>query len=135
MKRIKFSAKPLAGACLACLLAGCTSMGGTSGDGTEDDLDRDQAVFFSEAGGQNCAVKSLFGALFGGIAGALVGATKDREGALTGALVGAGVGAAGGCVYGLVENYQYDKDRASAANDEAHLKAEISQVNMQYVSI
>lgn len=81
MKRIKFSAKPLAGACLACLLAGCTSMGGTSGDGTEDDLDRDQAVFFSEAGGQNCAVKSLFGALFGGIAGALVGATKDRRSA------------------------------------------------------
>lgn len=32
-------------------------------------------------------------------------------------------------MYGLVENYQYDKDRASAANDEAHLKAEISQVD------
>lgn len=50
------SAAAMAGACLACLLAGCTSMGGTSGDDNlTDGLDKDQAVFFSSAGGENCA--------------------------------------------------------------------------------
>ena len=103
------SAAAMAGACLACLLAGCTSMGGTSGDDNlTDGLDKDQAVFFSSAGGENCASKSVWGAL-----------------------VGAGVGAAGACVYGLVENYQYDKDRANASNHEAHLKAEIAQIDAE----
>lgn len=51
----------MAGACLACLLAGCTSMGGTSGDDNlTDGLDKDQAVFFSSAGGENCASKSVW---------------------------------------------------------------------------
>ena len=123
------SAAAMAGACLACLLAGCTSMGGTSGDDNlTDGLDKDQAVFFSSAGGENCASKSVWGALVGGIAGAVIGSSQDSKGALVGALVGAGVGAAGACVYGLVENYQYDKDRANASNHEAHLKAEIANM-------
>ena len=122
------SAAAMAGACLACLLAGCTSMGGTSGDDNlTDGLDKDQAVFFSSAGGENCASKSVWGALVGGIAGAVIGSSQDSKGAL----VGAGVGAAGACVYGLVENYQYDKDRANASNHEAHLKAEIAQVDAE----
>lgn len=126
------SAAAMAGACLACLLAGCTSMGGTSGDDNlTDGLDKDQAVFFSSAGGENCASKSVWGALVGGIAGAVIGSSQDSKGALVGALVGAGVGAAGACVYGLVENYQYDKDRANASNHEAHLKAEIAQVDAE----
>lgn len=126
------SAAAMAGACLACLLAGCTSMGGTSGDDNlTDGLDKDQAVFFSSAGGENCASKSVWGALVGGIAGAVIGSSQDSKGALVGALVGAGVGAAGTCVYGLVENYQYDKDRANASNHEAHLKAEIAQVDAE----
>lgn len=84
------SAAAMAGACLACLLAGCTSMGGTSGDDNlTDGLDKDQAVFFSSAGGENCASKSVWGALVGGIAGAVIGSSQDSKGALVGALVGA----------------------------------------------
>ncbi|MDV7213313.1 hypothetical protein [Azotobacter beijerinckii] len=112
-----FTAKRIAWATLALLLAGCQTMGAPGGGQTDPRLaNSSSAQFFSKSGWQACAGGAVVGVL------ACQLANPDRKGACmaTAAVVGCGVG--------MGANYYLDQRRSQYANAEQRLDVAIADV-------